>query len=91
MKRYLRDDDANSEDDVHEEADEIHDSSRPALLFYSGRVLSQEELIADLPERTLSDRLISRFLNSGDPSLGMCTASRYITKEQRLILLLHRQ
>ncbi|KAH8700829.1 hypothetical protein BGW36DRAFT_317045 [Talaromyces proteolyticus] len=69
VKKYLHDDDVSTDDGYHEEADEVHDSSSPALLFYSGRALTKEELIADLPERSISDRLMARFLNSGDPTL----------------------
>lgn len=48
----------------------MDDSSRPSLLFGLGKPPSKEELLADIPPRPVADRLIARFLNSGDPSLG---------------------
>lgn len=50
----------------------MDDSSRPSLLFGLGKPPSKEELLADIPPRPVADRLIARFLNSGDPSLGKC-------------------
>jgi hypothetical protein len=66
---YLREEDVSSEDS-DTETDEMDDSSRPSLLFGLGRPPSKTELLADLPERQVVDRLIARFLNSGDPMLG---------------------
>ncbi|KAL1966397.1 hypothetical protein VTN77DRAFT_4539 [Rasamsonia byssochlamydoides] len=67
VKEYLREDDETSEDSEIEP--EMDDSSRPSLLFGLGKPPSKEELLADIPPRPVADRLIARFLNSGDPSL----------------------
>jgi hypothetical protein len=72
VKEYLRDDDVSSELS-DEETDEMDDSSRPSLLFGLGRAPSKNELLADLPQRQVVDRLLARFLNSGDPILGEWT------------------
>lgn len=46
-----------------------HNANRPTLLFHGGRVPTKQEILADLPDRATMDRLIGRFLNSGDPTL----------------------
>ncbi|EED16281.1 C6 transcription factor, putative [Talaromyces stipitatus ATCC 10500] len=47
------------------------DASRPTLLFYGDRVPTKQDLIADLPEREVVDRLIAKFFNSDDPMLAI--------------------
>jgi hypothetical protein len=37
-------------------------------------IVSKVDLLAALPERTVVDRLISRYFNSNDPAMGECTA-----------------
>lgn len=77
VKKYVQDDeqdfddDGFLEDDSEDEIVEVEqDANRPTLLFYGGRVPSKQELLADLPQREVVDRLVAKFLNSDDPSLG---------------------
>lgn len=70
-------DDEFSQDEIVQVEQE---ASRPMLLFYSGRVLTKQELLADLPSREVVDRLVAKFLNSDDPSL--CKSSSRIGRVQ---------
>lgn len=80
MKKYVQvdgdddqdfDDDGFLEDDSEDEIVEVEqDANRPTLLFYGGRVPTMQELLVDLPAREVVDRLIAKFLNSDDPTLG---------------------
>ena len=49
----------------------MDESSGPTLLIGIGRPYSKDELLADIPSRPVLDRVISRYFNSSDPSLGM--------------------
>lgn len=63
------------DDESNEEISAVEmDATRPTLLFYEGRIPSKQELIADLPEREVVDRLIAKFFNSDDPSLGQLSS-----------------
>lgn len=87
MKKYVQiegqeeegfDDGAFLEDDSGDEMVEVErDANRPTLLFYGGSVPSKQELLADLPDRSTLDRLIAKFLNSDDPTLGECVIIHY--------------
>ena len=77
VKKYVQDDDQDFDndgvlgDDSEDEIGEVEqDANRPTLLFYGGRIQSKQELLADLPAREVVDRLIAKFLNSDDPTLG---------------------
>lgn len=77
VKKYVQDGDQDFDDDGflgYDSEDEIveveQDANRPTLLFYGGRVPTKQELLADLPAREVVDRLIAKFLNSDDPTLG---------------------
>lgn len=77
VKKYVQDEDQDFDDDGFlgdDSEDEIveveQDANRPTLLFYGGRVPTKQELLADLPAREVVDRLIAKFLNSDDPTLG---------------------
>jgi hypothetical protein len=59
----------------------MDDSSRPSLLFGFGTPPSKDELLADIPPRPVADRLIARFLNSGDPSLGKYAVNFRLSEE----------
>lgn len=76
MKEYL-DEHGNDSDDDGVEDDPYVDSS-PALLLGTGRPLTKEELLVDIPPRSTADRLISRFLKTSDPSLGEFLRLRYL-------------
>jgi hypothetical protein len=69
VKGYFREDDELSEDSSSEP--ETFESSHPPLLFGLGKHASKEELLSDIPSRAVANRLISRYFNSGDPSLSM--------------------
>ncbi|KAJ5225565.1 hypothetical protein N7468_006790 [Penicillium chermesinum] len=45
------------------------DESSPALLLGTRRLMSKQELLTDLPQRSITDRLVSRFLKSSEPFL----------------------
>lgn len=65
------DDDGFLGDDSENEVVEVEqDANHPTLLFYGGRVPTKQELLAELPAREVVDRLIAKFLNSDDPTLG---------------------
>jgi hypothetical protein len=67
VREYLDEHGDNSDDGMVEE-DPYRDSS-PALLLGTGRPLSKEELLVDIPPRSTADRLVSRFLKTSEPSL----------------------
>lgn len=84
VKKYVQDDEQDLEDDVilgHDSDNEVmeveQDANRPTLLFYGGRVPTKQELLADLPQRELVDRLIAKFLNSDDPMLGKLSCTEF--------------
>ncbi|PLB45462.1 hypothetical protein P170DRAFT_512152 [Aspergillus steynii IBT 23096] len=65
VKEYLEE-----SDDVSDEEDEEEDSSdvaTPTLLFGLSKPASKEDLLADIPPRPVTDRLISQFFNSSEP------------------------
>ena len=59
----------------HEESDESSpfdtSSPSPALLVGVNRPSSIHDLLEDIPFKPVADRLVSRFLNSSEPSLCM--------------------
>lgn len=69
VKEYLDEQEDNSDNDATEE-DPYSDSS-PVLLLGMARKVSKQELLADIPARSVADRLISRFLKTFEPSIGM--------------------
>lgn len=69
MKEYLDDEKETSEDEGVE-IDPFNDSS-PALLLGHGRPVSKEEMLMDVPPRSIADRLVSRFLKTSEPARGM--------------------
>lgn len=66
MKEYLDENQEDSEDDGVE-VDTI-DRSSPILLLGNSRPVSKEEVLADIPPRSITDRLISRFLKTSEPA-----------------------
>jgi hypothetical protein len=60
--------DDESEEEVMD--DDFFDSSSPALLLGLNKPASKEELLADIPQRPVADRLVSQFLHSKEPLLG---------------------
>ncbi|OQE22551.1 hypothetical protein PENSTE_c010G04977 [Penicillium steckii] len=56
-------------DDVKAEEYRDNDSSSPNLLLGMSRPVTKEELLIDIPSREITDRLISRFLKTTEPSL----------------------
>lgn len=57
-------------DDVKAEEYRDNDSSSPNLLLGMSRPVTKEELLIDIPSREITDRLISRFLKTTEPSLS---------------------
>lgn len=69
VKEYL-DDDKETSDDEGVDIDPYDDSS-PALLLGHGRPVSKEEMLMDVPPRSIADRLVARFLKTSEPARGM--------------------
>lgn len=69
MKEYLDDEKETSDDEVVEI--DPYDDSSPALLLGHGRPVSKEEMLMDVPPRSIADRLVSRFLKTSEPARGM--------------------
>lgn len=74
MKEYLGEDGENS-DDEGAEVDPYDDSS-PVLLLGHGRSVSKEEVLMDIPPRSIADRLVSRFLKTSEPARGMLSSRK---------------
>ncbi|KAJ5526112.1 transcriptional regulator family: Fungal Specific TF [Penicillium frequentans] len=67
VKEYLDEQEDNSDNDATEE-DPYSDSS-PVLLLGMAKKVAKQELLADIPARSVADRLISRFLKTYEPSI----------------------
>ena len=52
--------------------DDLSHESTPALLSGLGKFLTKEELLVDIPPRSVADRLISRLLKTSEPGLCEC-------------------
>lgn len=76
MKEYL-DDDKETSDDEGVDIDP-YDGSSPALLLGHGRPVSKEEMLTDIPPRSIADRLVSRFLKTSEPARGMSFLKKII-------------
>lgn len=48
-----------------------YDASSPVLLLGNSRPVSKEEMLMDIPPRSIADRLVSRFLKTSEPARGM--------------------
>lgn len=57
-------------DDERTEEDRDEDSFSPNLLLGMSRPVTKEELLSDIPSREITDRLVSRFLKTTEPSLS---------------------
>lgn len=68
VKEYLDEHGDNSDNDGVE--DDPYDDSSPALLLGTGRSMTKEEVLVDIPPRSIADRLVSRFLKTSEPSLS---------------------
>ncbi|KAJ5784552.1 uncharacterized protein N7503_009764 [Penicillium pulvis] len=67
VKEYLDEQEDNSDNDATEE-DPYSDSS-PVLLLGMARKVTKQEILADIPARSVADRLIARFLKTYEPSI----------------------
>lgn len=74
MKECLDEDGENS-DDEGVEVDPYDDPS-PVLLLGHGPPVSKEEVLMDIPPRSIADRLVSRFLKTSEPARGMLFSRR---------------
>ncbi|KAJ5669128.1 hypothetical protein N7462_010198 [Penicillium macrosclerotiorum] len=66
VKEYI-DDHGDSEEEIIE--DDPYNDTSPALLLGIGRPMTKEELLMDIPPRSVADRLVSRFLKTSEPAL----------------------
>ena len=64
MKEYLE-----YGEDVGDEMDVNHSATSPAIVCGINRIASIDELLADIPPRLVSDRLLARFLSSPEPAV----------------------
>ena len=48
-----------------------YDTSSPVLLLGNSRPVSKEEMLMDIPPRSIADRLVSQFLKTYEPGRGM--------------------
>jgi hypothetical protein len=69
VKEYLDEQEENSDNDAPEE--DPYDDSSPVLLLSMSRKVTKQEILVDIPVRSIADRLISRFLKTFEPSIGM--------------------
>ncbi|PTU20884.1 hypothetical protein P175DRAFT_0501517 [Aspergillus ochraceoroseus IBT 24754] len=67
FKESLRDSDELSDEDAVEY--EPVNENAPTILFGLGKTATKEELLTDLPSRTVADRLVSLFINSNQPAV----------------------
>ena len=68
MREYLDENGHDSDDQGPE--DDPYESSSPVILFGNSRPVTKEEMLVDIPARSIADRLISRFLKTTEPALG---------------------
>jgi hypothetical protein len=66
VKECLDEDSHNSDDEEVEK--DMYDDSSPVLLLGNSRPVSKEEVLLDIPPRSISDRLVSRFLKTSEPA-----------------------
>ena len=64
MKEYLE-----YSEEVDDEMDVNHSATSPAIVCGINRIASIDELLADIPPRPVSDRLLARFLATPEPAL----------------------
>lgn len=77
MREYLDEQEENSDDDGGEA--DPYDNSSPVLLLGLTRTVTKQEMLADIPARSIADRLVSRFLKTSEPSLGTSTTDDHLT------------
>ncbi|KOS42075.1 hypothetical protein ACN38_g7029 [Penicillium nordicum] len=65
VKEYLDDKETSDDEDVDIDP---YDDPSPALLLDHGRPVSKEEMLMDIPPRSIADRLVSRFLKTSEPA-----------------------
>ncbi|KAJ5915809.1 hypothetical protein N7454_010950 [Penicillium verhagenii] len=67
VKEYLDEQEDNSDNDLTEE--DPYGDSTPALLLGMAKKVTKQEMLADIPARSIADRFISRFLTTFEPSI----------------------
>ncbi|KAF7590481.1 hypothetical protein BBP40_002826 [Aspergillus hancockii] len=67
VREYLQESNSLSDEEIFEE--DSHSASSPTLLLGLNKAASIEDLLADIPPRPVTDRLIAQFLNSKEPLL----------------------
>ncbi|KAJ5090939.1 hypothetical protein N7532_009623 [Penicillium argentinense] len=72
------------DDSDHEGAEEdVDGDTSPALLLGMSRPISKDELLVDIPPRSIADRLVARFFKTTEPSL-----SRYLPLQVSVHILI---
>ncbi|KAJ5579686.1 uncharacterized protein N7459_005671 [Penicillium hispanicum] len=67
VREYIDEQEENEEEEGAE--DDLDQESTPVLLLGMGKPVTKEELLVDIPPRSIADRLVSRFLKTSEPSL----------------------
>lgn len=68
VREVLDEEEAETPEDLAE--DDPYSDTSPALLLGMGRSMTKQELLVDIPPRSVTDRLVSRFLKTSEPSLS---------------------
>jgi hypothetical protein len=75
VREYLDENGDDSEEEGDED-DDLYESSSPVLLFGNSRPVTKDEILVDIPPRSIADRLISRFLKTTEPAIGRSSMIR---------------
>ncbi|KAJ5646414.1 hypothetical protein N7490_002786 [Penicillium lividum] len=67
VKEYLDEQENNSNESAIEE--DPFDDSTPVLLLGMAKKVTKQEMLIDIPVRSIADRLVSRFLKTFEPSI----------------------
>lgn len=70
VKEYIQRTEDTSPEDEEDEDSCVPEISGPVLLFGNAILTSKEDLLAALPPRNVSDRIVSSYLNSKESTLG---------------------
>ncbi|CAG8878586.1 unnamed protein product [Penicillium salamii] len=79
VKEDLEENQGISEDEDVEADDP--DNSTPILLLGNRRPVTKEEVLVDIPPRSIADRLVSRFLKTSEPARSESFASLYQNRQ----------
>lgn len=68
MREYLREQDVHSDDELAQQDEKS--VTAPTLLLGLHKPLRKEELLAQIPPRPVTDRLVAQWLNCKEPVIG---------------------